>query len=128
MKHELNACILIPTLALKQAVEMKHELSACILQCMHSVRVSSQLLQCMHSVRVSSQLLVSGVFIAVPANSEIFKFFPTLVHMYACIKVPQTQQQELHKQLSRFIIILKVLKCLPFEAILSISLSKYKSW
>jgi len=33
----------------------------------------------MHSVRVSSQLLVSGLFIAVPTNTENFDFFPTLV-------------------------------------------------
>ena len=29
----------------------------------------------MHSVRVSSQLLVSGLFIAVPTNTENFYFF-----------------------------------------------------
>ena len=33
----------------------------------------------MHSVRVSSQLLVSVLFIAVPNNTEILKFFLTLV-------------------------------------------------
>jgi len=31
----------------------------------------------MDSVRVSSQLLVSGLFIAVHANTEKLKFFPT---------------------------------------------------
>jgi len=30
-------------------------------------------------MHVSSQLLVSGLFIAVPTNTENFKFFPTLV-------------------------------------------------
>jgi len=33
----------------------------------------------MHSVRVSSQLLVSVLFIAVPTNTENFKFF---LHLY----------------------------------------------
>ena len=53
MKHELSAYILIPTLAV----------------------LYSRLKKCMHSGRVSSQLLVSELFIAVPTNTENFKFF-----------------------------------------------------
>jgi len=51
MKHELSACILILTLAVKY----------------------------MHSVCVSSQLLVSVLFIVVITNTENSKLFLTLV-------------------------------------------------
>ena len=39
----------------------------------------------MHLVRVSSQLLVSALFIAVPTNTENFKFFLTLVQFMSNI-------------------------------------------
>jgi len=59
MKHELSACILIPTLA-GYTVQLKKGLKF------------------MHSVCVSSQLLVSVLFIAVPTNTENFKFLSHL--------------------------------------------------
>ena len=51
----------------------------------------------MHSVHVSSQLLVSVLFIAVPTNTEILKFFLHLyiyVHTSTC-KMPEKQTYEL---------------------------------
>ena len=63
MKHELSACILIPTLAVLYTQGLKY----------------------MHSVRVSFKLLVSRLFIAVPANTDKFNFFLTVREQ--CIQV-----------------------------------------
>ena len=79
MKHELSACILIPTLA-SYTVQLK------------------QGLKCMHSVHVSSQLLVSGLFIAVPTNAKNLNFFPILVCMLFLFMQSHSQLRMLNRK------------------------------
>jgi len=60
MKHELSACILIPTLA-GHTVQLKKGYR--------------------YSVRVLFQLLVSMLFIAVPTITEFFLYLYSYVHV-----------------------------------------------
>ena len=66
---------------LKQAAEMKHERSAYILIPTLARYSTAKVGIKMHALSfcVSSHLLVSGLFIAVPTNTENFNFFRTLV-------------------------------------------------